>query len=132
MKTAIALLAVLVLAAASGITVQADDHTYVSNDSSLSIRATTSYIDGAFGRSQFQNRLITPGTSQSDEYTDFPGHVQIELWVDGSSAHQNVVVDPDNSIVGLDNSDGSGVDIYLAVYGTLHQITGGVLITIYP
>ena len=53
------LLLVVMVVALYGSTARADSKTYVSNEASLTIVATTSY---SFGHSEFVDRYIAPGT----------------------------------------------------------------------
>lgn len=102
--------------------------TWVSNGASRAIVATTSY---AKGTSQFRNRVISPGTSQKDDY-GYPFGIHVELWVDGAGQHNSVDITSDRSLVGFDQGPGStGVDIFLAKQGTLFQKEGNVLVTIF-
>lgn len=58
--------------------------------------------------------------------------VTITVWVDGSVTSKEVTLQCDLSIVGVDNIDDSGVDIYQSVYGDINTPTGGILATIFP
>jgi len=120
------LLLVVVVAYASG--AQGQFSTWISNGASRSIVATTSY---AKGKSQFVNRVISPGTSQKDDY-GYPFGIHVELWVNGAGQHNSVNIGSDRSLVGFDHGAGStGVDIFLAQQGTLFQKDGDVLVTIF-
>jgi hypothetical protein len=69
--------------------------------------------------------------AESDQYST-PAGIHVELWVDGAGQHNSVDIASDESLVAFDHGAGStGVDIYQAVYGTLTQKTGPVLVTIY-
>lgn len=139
MKTVIALLAVLALAAVS-VSVEGNvtSETWVSNQSTKNIRATTEHdFDGKSG---FQNRLITPQTAQSDTYswsncngagTGSP--VGVTLGLDGSRHPQQTTwISCDQSVVALDNPDGLSADIYDSVDGEINTPTGGKLMSISP
>lgn len=78
-----------------------------------------------------KNRLHTWWCAESDDYGWF-GQIHVELWVEGAQHHNNVNIDADRSLVGYDHGQGTtGVDIYLAAYGTLFQREGNVLVTIF-
>jgi len=71
--------------------------------------------------------------SESDEYSSVVSTVHVELWVDGSAQHNSVDIGGDRSLVAIDHGTGStGVDIFLVKSGTLVQIDGPVLTTIFP
>lgn len=53
--------------------------------------------------------------------------------MDGSAQHNSVDIGGDRSLVAIDHGTGStGVDIFLVRSGTLVQIDGPVLTTIFP
>ncbi|KAG6553786.1 hypothetical protein Mapa_004703 [Marchantia paleacea] len=105
MKSDTLLLALLVLASTSGRAEARKLYTYVSNESSRAIRATTRYGGGA--SSKFTDRLTTPGTHQHDECEPTAvSKVHTEVW------HKNFDIDSDRSLVAKDNADRSAVDVF--------------------
>lgn len=120
---------------------EATDATYVSNQSSRTLVASIDY--GFPGSPEFTNRVITPGTYQSDTYGEtncdsannnaYRVYLTIQIQNTGHGwTHMNLLCD--HGVVAYDSptNDGS-VIVYFAFYGTInHRDFAGYSAPLYP
>jgi hypothetical protein len=60
-----------------------------------------------------------------------PYGLNLDIWIEASHVIQGISLGCDQSVVGYDNADRTGIDIWYAKYGTINT-PNGYIMTIYP